>query len=537
MERLLPWLVGIVASGCALLPYLRFLQSPRLLWSDAIHDRNAHLYSGLCLAMDVRLGDLRHLFPDLDSFRTWPPLHDGLLVGAALLLGNGDERWAVLPSLAAWAGSAVFAFLLARRCAPAAGPVAGLLAALFVLVSPAQRAFATDVMLESAGACLSLACLYLYVAALQDRTQRAYIRLALSLTLLFFTKYNYWLLVVLGMAVDRLVADPKRPIAWAQAWMLASRSNPNGPASDKDQMSPPELGAGGRFFHVRATQWLAAPRKLSGPANCALLLILAASAALAIAGEWHLKLFGGGVTVRPSPNLLTINYAVCFIRLIPWYRRVGRVLLGNAGAGVRALAAWHFWPVALWFLWPHRLYSFLWVLDPASNAGEFPRHDLFGGYAAYWNSFARDYHIGPWSAVIVTGLFLVAVWAGLRGRLRPGAAAILWFVAIACILTVHHQNRKSRFLHSWIPLVWVSAGIGAAALAPKRRVRDAPAAWLGFAVAAGAIALPHLPGLAATAHAPEGEIHPGQARSWTSPTPIFPTSPEAGAPPFSRTCR
>src|SRR4051812_9758335 len=108
IERQLPWLVLAAASACATLLYLRFLQSPRLLWSDGIHDRNALLYSGLCLAMDIRLFDLRHLIPDLDSFRTWPPFHDGLLVGAALLLGGGDERWAILPSLAAWVGTAFF---------------------------------------------------------------------------------------------------------------------------------------------------------------------------------------------------------------------------------------------------------------------------------------------------------------------------------------------------------------------------------------------------------------------------------------------
>src|SRR6185437_2195187 len=64
-------------------------------------------------------------------------------------------------------------------------------------------------------------------------------------------------------------------------------------------------------------------------------------------------------------------------------------------------------------------------------------------------------------------------------------------------------NQKSRFLHSWIPLLWVGAGVGAAALIPVRRGRIAT--WLGYAGAA----LAHAGGLVAAAHAPEGGIRPG----------------------------
>jgi len=49
----------------------------------------------------------------------WGPLHM-TLAAVALLVGGFDYRIAVLPSLAGWIATAIFAFLAARRAAPAA---------------------------------------------------------------------------------------------------------------------------------------------------------------------------------------------------------------------------------------------------------------------------------------------------------------------------------------------------------------------------------------------------------------------------------
>jgi hypothetical protein len=474
--RALALLTLIVAIAAAGLLYLRFLESPRLLWNSAIHDRNAHLYSGMCLAADLRNGYFGRLFPDLDAFRTWPPLHDGLLVGFCLLLGRGDERWAVLPSLVGWVGTCVLAFLIAFRATPRGGAAAGLVAAAFVLVSPAQRAFATDVMLESLGACLTLACLYFYVTTVQNESPVLNRCFALALTLLFFEKYNYWLLVVLGLAADTISVNRHRYAAWI-----------------RDRLKVTDVMA-----------WLV--RQVRHPASWLFIALVVLIAAIEVGNLTDADLFGRHISLRPTANLVTAAYLVFLMRLVPWYRRTGRALVWNTCDRIRALVNWHIWPIALWFLWPHRLYSFLWVNSPASNAGEFPKHDLFGGYPLYWASMAHDYHISAWSAATAIGLFLIAVWAGASRRLRPGVTAILWIVGISFLLTVHHQNRKSRFLHSWIPVVWVGAGVGAGALAPNWRRGKRPALQFCYYSAVGAFVSWHLASFTASAHAPDGGI-------------------------------
>ena len=473
--------VCVVTVACAGVLLQRFLNHPRLLWSDVIHDRNAHLLSGMNLATHVRQGRWTQVFGDLDSFRTWPPLHDGFCVGVCVGVGQGDERWAVLPSLFAWLGSVVFAYLLACKCCPRGGRIAGLTAALFVLVSPAQRAYATDVMLESLGACLTLACLFAYVVARQDDTPRAWRNLALGLTLLFLEKYNYWTLAVLGLLTDWLTSEAARKQLLEYATRLKSRL---------------QNGEGRRWF-VRQAQ---------RPLNY-LLVALTALIAVIITVPWNdTTLFGTRVLLQPPANLITIAYAVLLVRLRPWYRHVGRKSIEQSSHCVRALVAWHVCPVAIWFLWPQHLYSFLWVNSPAANGGEFPHHDLLGGYSFYANCLVHDYHISAWSVVLVVCLFLVGSWAAVRKRLRPGAAAVFWLAALAFVLTVHHPNRKSRFLHTWIATMWVGAGVGAASVMPMRGKKWSSIVCAGYWGGLSFVLAMQVPRLCAEAHAPEGGI-------------------------------
>ncbi|MEP6822878.1 MAG: hypothetical protein ABI946_11060, partial [Chthoniobacterales bacterium] len=101
-------------------------------------------------------------------------------------------------------------------------------------------AYALDIMLESLGAALTLAALYYYSVARETQTQRTWRWFALTLTFLFFEKYNYWLLVVLAVSATEIVqltAESRtrvvafvRQIAWKRAlrgiasWAATTRS-------------------------------------------------------------------------------------------------------------------------------------------------------------------------------------------------------------------------------------------------------------------------------------------------------------------------
>jgi hypothetical protein len=460
------------AVALAAVQYRQFLEDSRQLWTDAIHDRTAHYAFGVNIALDLRHAEFAHLLSDLDSARMWPPLH-GILLGIVLAIGGIDARLGVLPSLAAWVGTAVFGFLLARRAVPRFGNLAGFIAAVFILVSPAHRAYGTDIMLESLGACLSLLALYLYLVTVQDKSGSAGRALGLVLTALCIEKYNYWLLVVFAILASELTSRFR-------------------------------LYFGTLREAVARVDWRSwARRQLRQPLNYLLIALIGVAIWVLRGGAEGLAGEGSGVSLRSPHNVVTLAYLVFFVQLAWWWRSSGNAWSQQWDGRIRNVALWHIWPVAVWFLWPKRLSYFLWFA--LANGGEHPQHGFWSGLEYYSQGVVAEYHWVWWSAAVAAALVALAVLA--CRNLRPGGAVVLWFLLIATFLACNHPNRKHRFLHSWIASTWVAAGMGAAALAGNRwleRRRLQP--WLAGTIAAG-IALTQLPGLNLPAHAEEGGLN------------------------------
>ena len=451
IDRWMLLIVITVSVTIAAVSFLNYYELARLRWGRMENDRNAHYLLGLNLALDIRYLDVRAFLADLDGARVWPPLH-GILVAVVLLLGGIDYRLAVLPSLAGWVGTVVLGFLIARRAAPADGNLAGLVAAVFILASPAHRIFSTDIMLESLGSCLSLWVLYLYLIAEQQSSARAYRKLALALTALFLLKYNYWFLVAAGMLAAQVLQEPKQ--RWASLRKALATSD----------------------WRKRLRTELCSPLVTIALTSLFLMIIVVLS------GGWRFELFGKTVSIRSHHNFLQVAYIALFVRGAIWWKKNGHAWKQSVDFRVRELALWHLLPIAIWLLLPKRLGSFLFFLSPA-NGPNSPLN-LFWGLDFYWKSLREDYHTGMLSALLALGLLLVAL-AG-SNRLKPGAKGIILFVLLAALLTVTHPNRKSRFLHSWVPAGWVLSGVAVSLLIssiPGRRrelIAVGTLATLGF---------------------------------------------------------
>jgi hypothetical protein len=478
MDRITLLAVIAAAFMAAGSQYRHFLDVHRTLWDTGSHDRNSHYFFALQLATDLSHGEFLHFFVDLDTARVWPPLH-GVLAATALLVGGPDDRLAVLPSLAAYAGCIVLAFLVARRAVPHGRTVAGVTAAAFVAASPSHRAYATDVMLESTGAFLTLVALYWYLRAVQGHALWAGRWLGLALTALFLEKYNYWLLVVLAVAAATVVEYRRQIVAAARR----------------------RLGGLDVRGLLRA--------ELRQPLNYLIGGVLVLVAIVMAHGDRPFVLGGKTVSLFPPFNVVHVAYALVFVRLVRWWFTTGRQRVANLPLRARQLIYWHVWPAAVWLLLPKRIGNFLWYLGPW-NAPPGWKRDTVAGIADYARWTADEYHPALWSAV--TAAVLLGVALAFCRRLRPGATVVLWLVLVGTVLSATHANRKARFLHSWVAAAWVGAGLGLAGLTRGRFTAGRPrlrrgltaAVPVGLALALGPAALQ--PGAS-----PEGGPHAGAA--------------------------
>jgi hypothetical protein len=245
-------------------------------------------------------------------------------------------------------------------------------------------------------------------------------------------------------------------------------------------------------------------RQIRHPLNHLLASVLALMAAIAVAGKESVSLFGHHVRLYPPHNLVTLAYALFFLRLVSWWRGPGRTWIAGLDHRVGDLLVWHAWPVAVSFLLPKRLSTFLWYLSPANFPGEV-RPTLAQSSSFYAAIALDDYHFARVGALLGFALLGFALLAGVGRRLRPGALAVLCLFLLGTWLTVSHPCLQGRYLHSWFAAGWVAAGIGLASALQVRLLARRPlcqsllAAGLLIVLGAGAAA-----GLTRPGHAPEG---------------------------------
>jgi hypothetical protein len=472
--RLVTVVVLCLAGAIAVAMFVHHNADPDALWQGYYHDRHGHYSFGQDLALAIRAADPQWFFSALESAKVWPPVH-GLVLAAVLLVGGIDHRLGIVPSLIGWALTVTFVSLIAREMFEhraqadekdqqdrTLGIAAAVIAVTLAIASPAFRLFAADVMLECLGAALTAAALWAYGRAMDapvapdadKEAARRWRLLALVLTALFFEKGNYWGLTVMALALSHASIAPRRTIG--QALEIA------------------------RLFTAKAGL-----RALLDPLLVAAALVLAVVVYVYWHGPMSIEVWGRFVSLYPPENLLTVGYAILFVRAALWWRRERGAFEATLGPAGCALAYWHVAPIAVSFLLPKRLSVFLWFIGPANTFSGGP-YDPLAAAVTYWHAFADGFHAAPWIAIATIALF--AVGSLHIRRFSAGGRAVFVLAGVSLAGVVLHPQVQSRFLTSWLFAVWIGAGAGGAVLLElmvPRRVRLAVA---GLAAAVIAVA-------------------------------------------------
>ena len=202
------------------------------------------------------------------------------------------------------------------------------------------------------------------------------------------------------------------------------------------------------------------------------------------------EILGLSVSLYPPRNPLNLAWALLFIRLaIAWYRHRDTfdARIGPAG---RAIFYWQAVPIGVFLLLPHRLQFFLMYVSTA-NAFPDQHFNPWIGAQVYLYWLLDHYHVAPWSGVLALLLAAVALWR-LRA-LTLAARAPLMLLAVSATAVILHPNANSRYLASWIFSLWVFAGAGAAILLQRMTGRlSARAGVLATGIAVLALVVVHV---------------------------------------------
>ncbi|MCM3876685.1 MAG: hypothetical protein NEA02_09735 [Thermoanaerobaculia bacterium] len=435
---------GAVASLLALLAVLVALpfRAEALLRTRLVSlgwDAALHATEGLDLFDDLRLGRPLDALFLLVGRHWWGPAW--ALVSAPFQAAFGPSLAAAsLPSLAAFVLAPAVGFLLARRLAPAGGPVSGVLTGIVVaglfLRSPMLLETSAWPMLESFGGLLALAAFLFFARREEPAARRAAF---LAGALLFLLKYHFGFFVLatfLAVVLAEETPDARR-----------------------------RLGRAGRALLLRGT-------------GAGILVLAAALATLRV----FLEARGGDALARRAPSVSNVAWGtfVLLVSLGAVRRRSLAEAWNEASSVLRDFVLFGVLPCAAWCLDPVNVRGWYRQVFQPTDA---PERNPLAKLAAFWGFLREDYTIGAGAAGLVAlGLVLALVLPGDRTR-RALAAFAIWPVVL---MSLSAYPAEARFFACLAPGLFAAAvaGLAAGASRPGRRWREA-----ALAAAAAILAL------------------------------------------------
>jgi hypothetical protein len=372
-------------------------------------DLATHLGHGWLDYHLLATGRIVHLLWDLWLQGYWPPMLSVYQVPFYLVLGGGITAglWSGLVAfiLTGLTGSVV---IWRQRKDDAALPASLFLALL--MSSPFLLAYASVPMTEMLGALTQLLVLLAYVHYRRESTPRAARLFAASLTVLFFTKYNYFFLLVVPLVLHEWL---ERTSGW---------------------------DARRRLTMV----WRWTRRILSTPAGALLSLYVAALLIISRTGGFEFRLLGRRIAVHTIGNT---GHVVLYLLLgWVWYlHRRGRIdwaRLTSADPRVSPLLRWFVVPVTIWLASPYpnhiRDFANLVLNRPLGESG------VGAGVATYVDVLRTTYFYNQWILASVVAAFSVAM---VRYRHQPPLMQwLILAVPLQFAVIAIHQTRFPRFL-------------------------------------------------------------------------------------------
>lgn len=416
----------LLMAAAAVLTYVVDRVAVRTI--DIVHARRLlptwDLASHLCQGwVDYHLlatGHIARLAWDVWLQGYWPPASSLYQVPFYLVLGGGLTS-------GLWSGLIAFVLIGVTGCAllwQQRGRAALVPASLFVALlisSPFLLAYASVAMIETLAALAQLLVLFFYAAYRQTPDRRTAHLFAISLSLLFFTKYNYFFLLAAPLALHEWL---ERTSGWTAMQRVDGVS---------------------RFGR----------RVISSPAGVLILVYAGALLLILVTGGFEVHLLGQRISVRGigNPGLLAVYFLLGYLLYCHRRGRIDWSRISEADARVRPLLLWLVLPVTVWLAspYPNHLRDFISLLLNI----EMGEPALGPGVAMYIDTLRTTYFYGQWVLV-----FLVVAFAAAAVRYRKQTAlmqVLVLAIAMQSAAIALHHTRFPRFLLPTVVLLCLAA--------------------------------------------------------------------------------
>jgi hypothetical protein len=375
----------------------------------------------------------------------WPPVHSIFQIPFYFVLG-GRMSAGLWSSLAAFVLVGVVGCAVLLREPRSNGALAASVFLALLISSPYLLAYASVTMTETLGALIQLAVVLCYVKYRQQPDPRSARLFVVSLSALFFTKYNYFFLLVVPLVIHEWLERTSGESASAR-WASIGR-------------------------------W---PRRLlSAPLGLLLVLYFAGLLIVFRTGGFDFHVLGRRISVHTIGNSGHVVLYVLLVRL--WYlHRQGRIdwnRLALLDPRVRPFLLWFVLPVTVWLAAPYPNH----IRDFANLVFNRPlgQSTVTAGISTYLDVLRTSYFYSQWILAAAIGAFCLAA-----SRYRRQPSWMQWLLVAVPLqlaaITVH-QTRFPRFLLLTVVLLCLVAACETGAWFNRTRAWRIAGALLAAAV-------------------------------------------------------
>ncbi len=370
-----------------------------------------------------------HLSPweflvQLHNSAMWPPIIPLLQAPFHMIFGPSlmtARVWTAFTSLPA----VLLTFGVGYYAHKTWGLLVGAIAASLLFVSPVFQEHALQEMLEIPAISLFSICLICYLRYLNSEHQeiRYWKATCISGTVLFFAKFNYAVLAMLPIMVNELVLRPEfRELlkrAFLEVWRQVNWK-------------------GG--FTIFVVLYL-----------CFLIYVQKVGLRFEIFSQTVVmeKAFGNPLYLLVL--ILLIRNAVVHPGLLKRYRN--NVM--SAGEPIHSFLRWTFFPAALWMCYPvFFMHFFLYMFNEKTRQSSFFSMETLSFYPG---AVIQQYSPAPWIGIVC--LLCLALGLILMKRWTKVERFLIGLATFNLLLTMTHPNYQVRYLMTFIPLLFLVAGI------------------------------------------------------------------------------